>query len=100
MSSPYAATVNTLPHKISATIMTANQAGAGDSTSSPAATPAQIGMMIARCRQTVLARQPASVSSCRTQSTFFSGSLNPAANLIQPRTLGSPGSLANSAAGK
>src|SRR5712691_71417 len=92
MSSAYAATLKTLPDRISATIVSASQPGAGSSVESRTATTMQTGMMTARCRRTVLNRQPASVSSCLTQSLFSAGSRNPTANSSHLPTRGSPAS--------
>src|SRR5579859_2690773 len=94
MSSAYAATLKTLPARISPTIMPASQAGAGTSVSSTTATITQTGTMTARCRRTVRNRHPASVSSCLTQSLLSSGSRNPSAKRSQRSGPGSPGILA------
>src|SRR5712692_2833132 len=79
-----------LPHRMSATVVRLSQPGAGSSVSSRTAMTMQTGMMTARCRSTVRPRQPASVSSCLTQSTFSAGSRKPAANLSHLATPGSP----------
>src|SRR5215831_15717672 len=52
------------------------------------------GTMTARWRRIVLNRQPASVSSCLTQSRLSSGSRKPSANCSQRSGPGSPGILA------
>src|SRR5579872_979902 len=80
-----------LPHRISATMVRPSLIGAGSTVVSTTTSTAQIGMMTARCRMTVRNRQPASVSSWRTQSTFSAGSRNPTANPSQRNTPGSPG---------
>src|SRR5712691_2194492 len=71
-----------------------SQPGAGSSVSSRTATTMQAGMMTARWRSIVRPRQPASVSSCLTQSTFSAGSRKPAANRSQRATPGSPSTRA------
>src|SRR5262249_59845830 len=76
-----------------ATIITLTQAGAGRNSCSTTTITAQIGRITTRWRSTVRQRQPASVSSCRTQCTFSGGSRNPRANLSQRSGPGSPGSL-------
>ena len=76
-SSAYAVTVNRLPHRIRATMVRLTQIGAGSRIASTVTRIAQIGITTARCRSTVRRRQPASVSSCRTQCTFSGGSRNP-----------------------
>src|SRR5215475_2460813 len=75
------------------TIITLTQAGAGRNSCSTTTITAQIGRITTRWRSTVRQRQPASVSSCRTQCTFSGGSRNPKANLSQRSGPGSPGSL-------
>ena len=86
--------MKTLPDRISATIISPSHSEAGSSVVSTATSTMQIGTMMARWRSTVRPRHPASVSSCRTQSTFSGGSRNPIANRIQRRTPGSPGKRA------
>src|SRR6202046_1678985 len=80
-----------LPDRISATMVRPSHTGAGSSVVSTITSTAQIGTMTARCRTTVRNRQPASVSSRLTQSTFSAGTRNPTANRSQRNPPGSPG---------
>src|SRR6266487_3575774 len=82
-----------LPARISPIIIAASQAGAGTRVNSTTATMTQTGTITARWRRIVLSRQPASVSSCLTQSRLSSGSRNPSANSSQRSGPGSPGIL-------
>src|SRR5215472_13160634 len=79
-----------LPDRISATMARPSHTGAGSSVVSTTTSTTQIGMMTARWRSTVRVRQPASVSSCLTQSRFSGGSRKPTANQSQRNTPGSP----------
>src|SRR6266567_1470492 len=82
-----------LPARISPIIIAASQAGAGTRVNSTTATMTQTGTITARWRRIVLSRQPASVSSCLTQSRLSSGSRNPSANSSHRSGPGSPGIL-------